>query len=667
MSFELLDSPENDLSRPTEPGDLPIECHYFKEVYSDDDSKLDSYRDPSEGSFPFSTRPTTRTARIPRDVLGHTGRLDDGIPPTFLSEPDVIYDASMGFDRYSTYAPIIVNPELRCTSEKSYSFHANLLGSQLNIPGWLHELDQENDYNLREYLSFGIQQEFLIVDQDSVIPSYEGRNYSSVLKGEAHDFIDSLIRDELSRGKYVISDKKPHCIHGLGAVRKKSGGWRPITDCKRPVGSSINSFMQSTFKEFCYTTVDAVINMVQPGYYMASIDIAAAYRSILVHPTQWDFQGVSWNIEGQQRYLVDTHICFGLRCAPYLFTQVSNFVLRCLKRRGFLNCLVYLDDFLVMGNSRQECESAQLTLLSILRSLGLDVAWKKCVSPRQIITYLGVTFNSIDMTVSLPPEKIRVMQEEIKFFIGRSRASKKQIQRLCGILCHCAKVVKGGRTFSQRIIRLLKGWPESRKRVRLSREFFHDLYWWRDFASTFNGKNHMVKFNYGQGPTFYTDACLSGYGFWAHNDWQAGYYNISISPDTSSLDQSHSHWMNVHVHDSDSLQNINVLELIPVWLCVRRKAHLWENLHVLCMSDNLNVQYMINKGCSANQDCMTLLRDIFWWCAYHNVHLTCSHIAGVENTLADVLSRIYFTNSISVINDYDLCCSNPTSHSSGYG
>lgn len=333
----------------------------------------------------------------------------------------------------------------------------------------------------------------------------------------------------------------------MGAVPKKSGGWRHITDCKGPIGSSINSFMTTTYKEFCFASVDNVMDMIQPGYYMASVDIQAAYRSILVHPSQWGYQGISWNIKGKETFLCDTHVCFGLKSAPYLFTQISNFILRCLKRRGFGKCLVYLDDFLVLGDSKQECEQAQLTLISILRSLGFYVSWKKCVVPTQSITYLGVVFDSKNMTVSLPKDKMERLQREISFFMEKTRATKLQVQKLCGILSHCAKIVKGGRTFSQSVINLLKGWPTTRKRIRLPTEFKHDLYWWRDFAAVFDGKNQMIKFNYGQGPSFYTDACLSGYGCWEAKDWQAGYYGVEITPDLSSLEQSHGHWVNVHV------------------------------------------------------------------------------------------------------------------------
>lgn len=238
-----------------------------------------------------------------------------------------MYDICTDFQRYKNYEDIIYSPDLNCVYSADFSFPANELGSQMNIQGWRHELEFENDTNLKNYLSFGIENGFLIVDEHCDIPPYECANYSSVLSGEPWECIDGIIRKELSCGKYVRAIEKPHCVHSLGAVPKKgTSKWRPITDCKRPVGSSIDSFMSTTFHNFCYATIDNVIEILQPGMFMASLDISAAYRSVLIHPSQWKYQGISWHIEGQQTYLLDTHLCFGLRCAPYLFTQISNFI-----------------------------------------------------------------------------------------------------------------------------------------------------------------------------------------------------------------------------------------------------------------------------------------------------------------------------------------------------
>lgn len=244
----------------------------------------------------ISRSPVTCTTRTSRDDCTAGGPTSYLNPSTEPGEADLIYDAQRAFDRYGQYTPVGIVPGLAIELKISSSFHANLLGSQLNLPGLIHELYYENDVALREYLSFGVQNGFYILDPDVQITPYHRANYSSVLKGEPFKFIDSLIKSELAAKKYVLTDTKPICVQSLGAVSKKSGGWRPITDCKRPIGTSINSFMTTTYKEFCYSTVDNVIDLIQPGWYMASVDISAAYRSILIHLSQWKYQGVSWEI-----------------------------------------------------------------------------------------------------------------------------------------------------------------------------------------------------------------------------------------------------------------------------------------------------------------------------------------------------------------------------------
>ena len=42
--------------------------------------------------------------------------------------------------------------------------------------------------------------------------------------------------------------------------------------------------------------------------------------------------------------------------------------------------------------------------------------------------------DSQSLTLSLPEDKIVKLHKELEFFVDRTRATKKQIQRLCGII-----------------------------------------------------------------------------------------------------------------------------------------------------------------------------------------------------------------------------------------
>ena len=108
----------------------------------------------------------------------------------------------------------------------------------------------------------------------------------------------------------------PHCVHSIRAIPKGDGTFRPITDCKGPLGNSINNIMSEIVAPFTYNTLDDVTALLSPGDFIASIDISSAYRSISVHPDHWKYQGIFWEIDGKDAHLMDTHICFSLSNAP---------------------------------------------------------------------------------------------------------------------------------------------------------------------------------------------------------------------------------------------------------------------------------------------------------------------------------------------------------------
>lgn len=255
--------------------------------------------------------------------------------------------------------------------------------------------------------------------------------------------------------------------------KKKDGSLRPITDCRRPLGTLINNHMETTCREFRYKTVDCASAMMTPGCYMASLDIASAYRTVPVFPDHWRYQGVRWSFDNQcSSYLIDTHLCFGIRCAPYIFSTISDFVVRSMYRQGIYRVINYLDDFLVFGDSFDECQFNQRVLAHLLISLGFQIAWKKCSSPSTQVLYLGVNFDSVGMCLSMPHEKIRRLRLELEYFSEKSRCTKHQLQRLCGVLAYASKIIRGGRTFSQWLLEKLKGLPvDSNHRIRLSDEF----------------------------------------------------------------------------------------------------------------------------------------------------------------------------------------------------
>lgn len=220
-------------------------------------------------------------------------------------------------------------------------------------------------------------------------------------------------------------------------------------------------------------------------------------------------------------------------------------------------------------------------------------------------------------------------------------------------------MIRGGRFFSHSIIQLLKGFVSRGKRIRLSSCFHADLRWWISLSHWFNGTAAMINRRFRSGPVLMTDSSLTGYGLILGNDWQAGWYDSDLSPGDWNIDfDFHQHWSNIQVSlVCQRDYNINLLELIPVWQGILRIIRSVRDAHVLILSDNTQVVNNINLGKSSNTSCMCLLREIFWLCAFFNIHVTAKHVPGIDNNIADALSRITNEGLSSYVDHMSLCCS----------
>ena len=89
-----------------------------------------------------------------------------------------------------------------------------------------------------------------------------------------------------------------------------------------------------------------------------------------------------------------------------------------------------------------------------------------------------------------------------------------ELQSLIGTLQFAYKVVVPGGTFLQRAINLTKGVPSHFYHIRLTKEFFRDLYKWEFFLSKWNGRSLFLYFTSTR-PTpdleLYTDVGFGGY------------------------------------------------------------------------------------------------------------------------------------------------------------
>ena len=481
----------------------------------------------------------------------------------------------------------------------------------------------------------GVFHGFRAVDPLVEVPIYDCKNYSSCFDPIYKEKMNYVLLNELGASKVSISDAKPTQIHALGAIPKPNGAVRHITDCSRPRHISVNNYMKSTFSKFSFNTIDDVILNISPSSFMATVDLKDAYRSVPIHPEDRLHFGLRWDFGHGPVYLTDNFLCFGSKCSAFIFNRLTDAVARYVRSQGY-QCFNYLDDFIIIADSFEATRDAQLFLISTLRRLGFYISWAKLSSPSAYCRYLGIDIDAKNQRLLLPEEKIKKLHKELAFWLHKKTATKFQMQRLCGVLNFCCKVVRGGRVYMFHMIQLLKCF-NAKHRITLPAAFHDDIAWWVTFAENFNGYADFFD-PVTNTVELYTDACLSGLAAICQGDFYVANvitadcvkicYNI-ISPNAYDIFMPYAH-----------AANINVLELVAVLLAFIRWNDVFINCRVLCYCDNLQVCYNLCKDKTKNEISNECLREIFWTCVANNIFISPVYIPSHLNVDADYLSRL---------------------------
>lgn len=374
-----------------------------------------------------------------------------------------------------------------------------------------------------------------------------------------------------------------------------------------------------------FQTLDEACKLAKPGYWCAKVDLKSAYRSVPIHPDNYQVTGLKWHFKDdrQPTYLFDARLPFGSRCGPSHFHRLSQAVRRCMYRRGFKDLVVYIDDFLIVAQTEEDCEQALHCLLRLIRELGFCVSWGKVVGPTQHITFLGIDIDTRTCTLSLGEAKRAQVQQKLREFSKRKRASKKQLQGLAGLLNWACKAIRGGRFFLRRILDSINALKQQQHKAHLGEEFRKDLHWWLTYLSVFNG---TVYYSQQSTEHVHVDACRTATGAFWRGDWT---YSVFACDRPAAADL-----------------HINYKEVCAVLDATKRWAPRWRNCSVIIHTDSTVTKAIINKGRSKNKFINACLRNLFWLSVRFNFTIRAIHVPGQVNILPDTVSRLHEPNKL---------------------
>ena len=200
----------------------------------------------------------------------------------------------------------------------------------------------------------GVEHGFRITNADTNGAGAYYPNHKSAL-GENRVAVEAQIREEIANGRYQVVQERPTITSALGAlIKETTGKVRLLHDASRPHGRALNDFATNT--KFSYQTLYHATSSLQKGFYMAKLGLSSAYRSVKLRKADQHMAGLEWTFDGTNRvYLHDLRLPFGARLSAGIFNTLTQAVRRIMRREGFHNITVYLDDFLVWGPDRASC------------------------------------------------------------------------------------------------------------------------------------------------------------------------------------------------------------------------------------------------------------------------------------------------------------------------
>lgn len=486
---------------------------------------------------------------------------------------------------------------------------------------WRELLVDYSDNIVCDFLEFGFPLDYSAKCLPHV-SEYRNHNGARSHVMEVSEYLHTECTAGRIAGPFDAAPFADFMVSPLNTVPKSDSSERRIlVDLSWPFGSSVNdgivkgSFLGQPF-DLKFPTVDDVCSLVRrcgQGALIFKRDLAKAYRQFPMDPLDYQLLGYFW----QNRYYFDTVLCMGQRSAALSCQRATGAVSYIHQSRGF-SSLVYLDDFI--GVESVDCAQASFVALGeLLRELGLHEKVSKAVPPSTKVIVLGVLFDTITMTLNVTQERLDEILQILPLWLNKYKATRVEIQRLLGKLSYVSKCVRQSRVFLNRLFAALRKVQRAHHRVDLTAGFRKDIMWWMTFVKTYNGVSMIPASVYSPpDQVLSTDACLTGCGALCDDS-----YFHSPFP-TPILEQ-----------DLD----INCLELLTVTVAIKLWGHKWRGLSIQIFCDNSISVLAINTGATRNDFMASCLRELWLWCARYEILLRAQHLPGIDNRLADYLSR----------------------------
>ena len=526
------------------------------------------------------------------------------------------------------------------------SYTPNHIGARISLPHtklkmdrWRYHLTGYENVELCQLLEYGFP---LGLSSEPDLVS-KTRNHGSAYNW--YGYVDKFITTEVQEcGVSGPSKEAPWpslIVSPLMTAHKKPLARRTVYDASFGEGSlngatPADMYMGEATK-YTYPKIEDYRMMVLKagrGSFMWKRDLSRFYLQLPLDPTEFNKVAFVW----RGLFFFFVALAFGLRHSGLQGQRVTDAVSWILRRLGLeigdgeflFQVCNYVDDLGGVEETLRRATEAFEALGSLLDDLGLQESVKKAVSPTQEITYLGVMFNTLTMEMSVPPEKLSEVKEEIRRWSRKTTISKKELQSLLGKLFWVSKVVRYARAFMNRLLGLLRSMTTVKdcKKVKFCTEVKRDIKWWGKYLEDFNGITMII--NEDPIPLSYEQLLDSPHNIMAGD----------ATPTGGGAWHGNQYWSEpLPLFLQDPQIGIHLKEFWVTIVSAKLWGDHWTGRTVVLYCDNDCVVETINRRKPRDSELASLLREFLFVVVTKKFHPVVRKIESKRNEIADFLSR----------------------------
>ena len=410
-------------------------------------------------------------------------------------------------------------------------------------------------------------------------------------------------------------------------------------------GSSLNACTPKDECSVTYRDLDhAVCNSLKiikkfdlqnTGIFYGRTDVSAAFRILPLRKNCWP-----WLIMKARNPATGLYMYFSDKCVPFgssksckLFQDFSD----CLQHiaESLLSARYritnYLDDFLIIGESEQQCAARVRSFLRICEHLNCPIAMEKTELATQEIVFLGLLLDGRNCIIAVPEEKRCKAVNTLQWLLSKNKIVVKELQRLTGLLNFLNKAIVPGRPFTRRMYAkctLLQHTLKPYHHIKIDDELKFDCRMWLWFLEHHKEQalcRPFVDFSIvreAEVLQFFSDASMIGFGCFFQGNWIA------------------ERWPRDYIETYNP--SIAYLELYALCVAVFAWQDKLKNCRIAIYCDNGGIKDVVNDMSSRCKQNMVLVRMLALNNIIHNRRLFVDHIRSEKNILADRLSRQNF-------------------------